>query len=66
MQAVRSHRADLLSLTAAVGGMEPEMAKQLNALEKENTRLRKMVADQALELQILKGAGEENWQDLSP
>ncbi len=46
--------------------MKPEMAKQLKALEKENTRLRKMVAEQALELQILKGAGEENWQDLSP
>ena len=46
--------------------MKPEMAKQLNALEKENTRLRKMVADQPLELQILKGAGEENWQALSP
>lgn len=66
MKAARIHRADLLSLTAAVGGMEPEMATQLKALEKENTRLRKMVAEQALELQILKGAGEENWQDLSP
>ena len=48
------------------GGMKPEMAKQLKAFEKENTRLKKMAPEQALEMQILKGAGEENWQDLSP
>ena len=28
------------------GGMKPEMAKQLKALEKENARLKKMVAEQ--------------------
>lgn len=27
------------------GGMRPEMAKQLKALEKENSRLKKMVAE---------------------
>ena len=52
--------------TAAVGSMKPEMAKQLKAFEKENMRLKKMAPEQALEMQILKGAGEENWQDLSP
>jgi len=27
------------------GGMAPEMAKELKALQKENTRLKKLVAD---------------------
>ena len=38
------------------GGMQPEMAKQLNALQKENARLKKMVAEQALDMEILKEA----------
>jgi len=38
------------------GGMAPEMAKHLKALEKENARLKKVVADQALDIQILKEA----------
>ena len=29
------------------GGMQPEMAKQLKRLEKENARLKKLVAEQA-------------------
>ena len=32
------------------GGMQPEMAKQLKSLEKENARLKKMVAEQALDM----------------
>jgi len=43
------------------GGMAPEMAKQLKALEKENARLKKVVADQALDIQILKEAARPNW-----
>jgi transposase len=43
------------------GGMAPEMAKELKALEKENTRLKKLVADQALDIQILKEAARPNW-----
>ena len=31
------------------GGMDPKMAKQLQALQKENSRLKKLVADQALD-----------------
>ncbi len=42
------------------GGMAPEMAKQLKALEKENVRLKKLVADQALDNQILKEAARPN------
>ena len=43
------------------GGMQPEMAKQLKALQKENARLKKMVAEQALDMEILKEASRGNW-----
>ena len=38
------------------GGMNPEMIKELRELQKENARLKKVVADQALDAQILKEA----------
>ncbi len=43
------------------GGMAPEMAKQLKALGKENARLKKLVAEQALDMEILKEAAKGNW-----
>lgn len=43
------------------GGMAPEMAKELKALQKENARQKKMVADQALNMEILKEAAKGNW-----
>ena len=43
------------------GGMQPEMAKQLKTVEKENARLKKMVAEQALDMDILKEAAKGNW-----
>ena len=43
------------------GGMQPEMVKQLKALEKENARLKKLVADQALDREILQEAAKGNW-----
>ena len=42
------------------GGMDPQMAKQLREMEKENSRLKKVVADQALDIQILKEAARPN------
>jgi putative transposase len=42
------------------GGMSPEMVKELRALQKENARLRKVVADQAIEVAILKEAASKN------
>jgi transposase-like protein len=42
------------------GGMAPDTAKQLKALEKENGRLKRLVADQALDMQILKEAARPN------
>jgi transposase-like protein len=42
------------------GGLDPQMAKQLRELEKENQRLKKLVAEQALDNQILKEAARPN------
>lgn len=42
------------------GGMDPLMAKQLKEMEKENARLKRLVADQALDIQILKEASRPN------
>jgi putative transposase len=43
------------------GGMQPVMAKELKALQKENARLKKLVANQALDMEILKEASKGNW-----
>jgi len=43
------------------GGMSPDMIKQFRALQKECSRLRKVVADQALDIAILKEAAEGNF-----
>ena len=43
------------------GGMKVKDAKRLKELEKENTRLKKMVADQALDMAILKETLEGKW-----
>lgn len=43
------------------GSMQPEMAKELKALQKENARLKKLVADQALDMEILREASKGNW-----
>ena len=43
------------------GGMKIDQAKKYKALEKENTRLKKLVADQALDMAILKEVAEGNF-----
>jgi transposase-like protein len=43
------------------GGMSPDMIKQLRLLHKENKRLKTVVADQALDIAILKEAAEGNF-----
>jgi len=43
------------------GGMQPAMAKQLKALQKENSRLKKVVVDQVLDMEILREAAQGNW-----
>jgi putative transposase len=43
------------------GGMKAEEAKRLRELEKENARLKRIVADQALYNQILKEVAKGNF-----
>ena len=43
------------------GGMKSEEAKRLKELEEENKRLMRLVADQALDIQMLKHLSEGNW-----
>ena len=43
------------------GGMSADMIKQLRALQKENARFKRVVADQALDNAILKEAAEGNF-----
>ena len=42
------------------GGMSPDMVKQLRAVQKENAQLKRLVADQALDISIVKVAAEGN------
>ncbi len=46
---------------AKYGGMEISDAKKLKALEDENRRLKRLVADQALDIQILKDVSFRKW-----
>jgi transposase-like protein len=43
------------------GGMRVDQAKRLKELEKENAQLKKLVADQALDISILKEAASGNY-----
>jgi putative transposase len=46
---------------AQYGGMKAEEAKRLKQLEGENQRLKKLVADQALDIDMLKELAEGNF-----
>ena len=43
------------------GSMQPEMAKELKGLQNENARVKKLIAEQALDIEILKEASRGNW-----
>ena len=43
------------------GGMKAEEAKRLKELDDENRRLKQIVADQALDIQMLKYITKGNW-----
>jgi putative transposase len=46
------------------GGMSPELIKELRALQKENQRLRKIIADERIDMEILKEVIEYNSKNL--
>jgi transposase-like protein len=43
------------------GGMKSSEAKRLKELEQQNTRLKRIVADQALDISMLKELNEGKW-----
>ena len=43
------------------GGMDVSEAKKLRELERENAELKKMVAEQALDIRLLKELNEKKW-----
>src|SRR3954452_4402813 len=48
------------------GGIKADDAKRLRELERENARLKRIVADQALETQALKEIAKGNWEPSPP
>jgi len=55
------HAVTLAKWKREYGGMQIDQAKRLKELEKENARLKKIVADQALDNSILKEALSGNY-----
>ena len=43
------------------GGLRMDQAKRLKQLERENARLKRVVADQAIDLDILREAASPKW-----
>jgi putative transposase len=46
---------------AKYGGMEVNGTRRLRSLEEENGRLKRLVADQAVQIQILKEVNSKKW-----
>jgi transposase-like protein len=60
LQALEVSEATLSRWRSQYGGMKSEEAKRLKQLEDENGRLKKLVADQALDIQMLKEIAKGN------
>lgn len=61
LQALEVSQATLDRWRKQFGGMKAEEAKRLKELEDENRRLKSIVADQALDIQMLKHVNKGNW-----
>ena len=61
LQALEVSEATLNRWRNQYGGMKSEEAKRLKNLEEENKQLKKLVADQALDIQMLKEINKGNW-----
>jgi putative transposase len=53
--------ATIYNWRSKYGGMELNELKRLRELEQENSRLKRIVADQQLDIQILKEVNEKKW-----
>jgi putative transposase len=61
LQALEVSEATFHRWQAQYGGMKAEEAKRLKELELENGRLKKLVADQALNIEMLKEIASGNF-----
>jgi transposase-like protein len=61
LQALEVSEATLDRWRKQFGGMKSEEAKRLKELEEENRRLKSIVADQVLDIQMLKHLQKGNW-----
>mgnify|MGYP002623505242 FL=1 len=61
LQALETSEATYHRWRNQYGGMKLEEARRLRALEAENARLKRLVADQALDIQMLKEVTSGNW-----
>ena len=61
LQALEVSEATYQRWRTQYGGMKSEEAKRLKQLEEENRRLKEIVADQQLDIKMLKHIAEGNW-----
>ncbi|QDT50524.1 Transposase [Symmachiella dynata] len=61
LQALEVSQTTLDRWRKQYGGMKSEEAMRLKALEDENRRLKEIVADQTLDIKMLKHLAEGNW-----
>ena len=61
LQALEISESSYLRWRSQYGGMKAEEAVRLKKLEDENRRLKQLVADQALDIQMLKFVAEGNF-----
>jgi len=54
-------QATFYSWKKKFGGMDVNEARRLRSLEDENSRLKRLVADQAVQIQILKEVNSKKW-----
>jgi hypothetical protein len=58
---IRDQQRDLLQMEGQVRGLDVSEAKRLRALEAENTRLKKLLADAMLDNAMLKEIAAKKW-----
>jgi hypothetical protein len=61
MPSARDQHGDLLQLEVEVRRLEVSEAKRLRALEEENTRLKKLLAETMLDNAVLKDLASKKW-----
>ena len=61
LQALEVSEATYLRWRNQYGGMKAEEAKRLKELDEENKKLKEFVAEQALDIKMLKYVAEGNW-----